>query len=183
MINYLIQLDQQIFLFVNRLQNPILDFLSLVISQITEGGLIWLIICLLIFIFDQKEKKRKVLLLLLGLLLDSWLVNVPIKTLLFCRERPFKVMENVRVIGKVWENCSFPSGHVSATVTALILLFYLYKIRQRWLIFSSFCFLLVLSFARIYVGMHYFTDILAGIIIGLFSVFLTIFLDKQIKFY
>ncbi len=182
-MNYLIQLDKQIFLFVNHLQNPVLDFLCLFISQITEGGLIWLIVCLLIFIFDQKEKKRKVFLLLLGLLLDSWLVNVPIKTLLFCRERPFKIMENVKVIGKIWENCSFPSGHISATVTALLLLFYLYKTRQKWLIFSSFCFVLFLGFARIYVGMHYFTDILGGIIIGVFSVLLIIFLDKQVKFY
>jgi undecaprenyl-diphosphatase len=181
-MDFLIQIDKQILLFINSLQNRFLDPLVLGINWATEGGLLWLILCFFIFLFDKKEKKRKIILILITLLLNSWLVNVPIKFVLFCRTRPFETIEGLRVIGKVWENCSFPSGHVAASVAALLIIAYLFKLRKNWFILSSILFILFLSFARIYVGMHYPTDVLAGLIIGLISVILVIWLDKQVKF-
>lgn len=183
-MDFLIQLDTQVFLLINGLQNRFLDPFVLGIGWITEGGLLWLLICFLIFIFDKIEKKRKIILILIALLLNSWLVNVPIKIALFCRTRPFEVIEGVKVLGKIWENCSFPSGHVAASVAAILILFYLFpKIRKNWLIILSIIFILFLGFARVYVGMHYPSDVLVGIIIGLISVILVIWLDKQIRFF
>lgn len=182
-MDFLIQLDTQIFLLINQLENRFLDPFVLGIDWITEGGLLWLLICFLIFIFEKIEKKRKIILILLALLLNSWLVNVPIKTVLFCRTRPFDVIEGVKVLGKMWENCSFPSGHVATSVAALLVLFYLFsQLRKNWLIILSIIFILFLGFARIYVGMHYPLDVLAGIIVGSISAALVIWLDKQIKF-
>jgi len=182
-MNFLIQIDSHLLLLINGLQNKFLNPLTLGISWITEGGLLWLIICFLIFIFYKKEKKRKIILILIALLLNSWIVNVPIKIALFCRTRPFKIVEGVKVLGKIWENCSFPSGHVAASVAALIVLFYLFpKIRKPWLIILSIIFILFLGFARVYVGMHYPSDVLAGVIIGLISAVLVIWLDKQLRF-
>jgi undecaprenyl-diphosphatase len=92
-------------------------------------------------------------------------------------------MEGVRVIGKIWTNCSFPSGHVAASTAVLAALFYLFKkFRKEWLIFLAAIFILFLAFARIYVGMHYPSDVLGGIIVGSISSFLVIRLDKHIKF-
>ena len=182
-MDFLIQLDTQFFLLINGLQNKILNPLALGISAITEGGLSWLVITFLILVLDKTEKKRKIFLMLLALLLNSWIVNVPIKFVLFCRTRPFETLEGVKVIGKIWENCSFPSGHVAASAAAIVILFYLFpKIRKNWLISLSLIFILFLSFSRVYVGMHYPLDVLAGLLIGLISGFLVIFLDKHIKF-
>ena len=180
-MDFLIQLDTQILLFINQLQNRFLDHLVLGINWITEGGLLWLLFCFFIFLLDKKEKKRKIILILITLLLSSWLVNVPMKAFFF-RTRPFEAIEGLRVLGKTWENSSFPSGHVAASVAALLIIAYLFKIRQKWFIFSSILFILFLSFARIYVGMHYLSDVLAAIPIGMISAALVIWLDKQIRF-
>ena len=180
-MNPLFFLDIQISLFLNRLDNKFLDLLSLGISWITEGGFLWFVLCFLIFLFDKKHKKRKIFLLLLTLLLADWIVNIPFKIVLFCRERPYQTLEQIRVIGKVWENCSFPSGHLATSSAALFILGYLYNLRKKWFIFFSTFFILFLGFARIYTGMHYFSDVLGGAIIGIFSALLVIYFDQHIE--
>lgn len=180
-MDFLIWLDTQLLLLINGLQNRFLDPLALGIGWITEGGLLWLFFCLLIWVFDKKERKRKTILILITLILNSWLVNVPLKFFFF-RLRPYEAIEGVKVLGRIWENSSFPSGHVAASVAVLLIIFYLFKIRQKGIILSSIIFVLFLSFARIYVGMHYPSDVLAGIIIGIISAILVIWLDKQLKF-
>jgi undecaprenyl-diphosphatase len=180
-MSYIYNLDKQILIFVNDLQYIFLDTLALGIGWITEGGLIWLILCFLILLFDKVDKKRKVILLLATLLMSSWLVRVPLIPFYF-RTRPYEALEGIRVIGKTWENSSFPSGHVAASVAALIVIFYLYRIRNKWLIISAIIFIIVLGFARIYVGMHYPTDILGGILFGTATAAVIIWIDKQIIF-
>ena len=180
-MDFFIQFDTQILLLINRLQSRFLDPLTLGISWITEGGLLWILICLFIFVFIKEDRKRKITLILLTLLVNSWLVNVPLKFFMF-RTRPYEAIEGVRAIGKIWTNSSFPSGHLAASVAALLILAYLFRIRQRWFILFSVIFILFLGFARIYVGMHYPTDVLGGVIVGLISTIPIIWIDKQVKF-
>lgn len=182
-MDFLIELDTKIFLLINGLQNKFLNPFALGISLITEAAFLWFLIIFLILFFGKIEKKRKILLILLALLLNSWLVNVPIKIALFCRTRPFDVLEGVKVLGKMWKNCSFPSGHLASSTATLLILFYLFpQMRKKWLIILSIIFILFLAFSRIYVGMHYPLDVLAGILIGLISAAIVIWFDKQIKF-
>ena len=180
-MNSLITFDLKITLFLNKFGNKFLDLLSLAISWITEGGFLWLILCFLIFILDKKQRKRKIFLLLLTLLLADWIVNIPFKLLLFCRERPHQAIEGIRIIGKVWENCSFPSGHLATSSAALFMVGYLYNLRKKWFIFLSSLFILLLGFARIYTGMHYFSDVLGGLTIGIFSSLFIIHFDRYVE--
>ena len=180
-MNFLIKLDTGIFPLINNLHNGFLDTLASGISWITEGGFIWLFFCFLIFIFSREGGKRKIILILLSLLLNSWIVNVFFKSFFF-RSRPYMAIDGIKVLGKIWTDSSFPSGHVAASVVALIIIFYLFRIRHAGLIFSAIIFILFLGFSRVYVGMHYPTDILAGIIVGSLSAIPIIWFDKQIKF-
>ena len=180
-MDFLIGIDIKLPLLINSLHNGFLDILTLGIGWITEGGFIWLFFCFLIFIFNREGKKRKIILILLSLLLNSWIVDVFFKSFFF-RSRPYVAIDGIKALGKIWADSSFPSGHVAASVAALVIIFYLFRIRQKWLIFSSVIFILFLGFARIYAGMHYPTDILGGIIVGLFSALPVIWLDKQVKF-
>jgi undecaprenyl-diphosphatase len=168
-------------LFLNNLNNKFLDLLSLGISWITEGGFLWFLLCFLILIFDKKYKKRKFFLLLLTLLLADWIVNVPFKLVLFCRKRPYQVLEGIRVIGKIWENCSFPSGHLAVSSAALLVIGYLYNLKKNWFILFASLFILILGFARIYAGMHYLSDVLGGIIIGILSALFIIYFDRYVE--
>ena len=60
-------------------------------------------------------------------------------------------------------NSSFPSGHVSATLTILTVLIYYYRKYWGW----ALLFALLLAFSRIHNGMHYPTDVLGGAILGM----------------
>jgi undecaprenyl-diphosphatase len=177
-MNPLVFFDIKISLFLNSLHNKFLDFFSLGISWITEGGFLWLALCFLIFLFDKKQKKRKIFLLLLSLLLSDWVVNIPFKLVFFCRQRPYQVIEGIRVIGKVWENCSFPSGHLATTSAALFMIGYLYNLKQKWFFSFSVFSILLLGFARVHAGMHYFSDVLGGMIIGIFSALFIIYFER-----
>jgi len=134
-MNLLTFFDIKTSLFLNNLNNKFLELLSLGISWITEGGFLWFLLCFLILIFDKKYKKRKFFLLLLTLLLADWIVNVPFKLVLFCRKRPYQVLEGIRVIGKIWNNCSFPSGHLAVSSATLLVIGYLYNLKKNWFIF------------------------------------------------
>jgi len=180
-MNFLTFFDIKTSLFLNNLNNKFLDLLSLGISWITEGGFLWFLLCFLILIIDKKYKKRKFFLLLLTLLLADWIVNVPFKLVLFCRKRPYQVLEGIRVIGKIWKNCSFPSGHLAVSSAALLVIGYLYNLKKNWFILFATLFILILGFARIYSGMHYLSDVLGGIIIGIISALFIIYFDHYVE--
>lgn len=177
----LINLDTKLFFLINGLENKYLDIITQGISWITEAAFLWFLISIFIFIFSKKERKRKIMLILFGLLVNSWIVNVFLK-ILFFRERPFYALDGVRVLGKIWENSSFPSGHVAASVLALIVIFYLFKIRRKLLITTAIIFIILLGFSRVYAGMHYPSDILAGGVVGIISGIIVIWIDGQVIF-
>lgn len=177
----LLQTDLFLVSFLQGSQNRFLDWLSLTLSWITEGGFLWFFICFLIFLFDKKERKRKIFLILLALLLSDWVVNIPFKMVIFCRKRPYEVMDGIRVLGKVWKNCSFPSGHLAVSSAALFTIGYLFRLKNFWFILSSTLFLFLLGFARIYAGMHYLTDVLAGVLVGIICSLVIVYFDKQIR--
>ncbi|MAG19901.1 hypothetical protein CL618_00525 [archaeon] len=89
----------------------------------------------------------------------------------FFRERPFLVLDGVRQMGKVWLNSSFPSGHSFMAFLGLVI-FGRYKKLKVFLIVFAFLTL----FSRVYLGMHYPSDVvfggLLGYIVGLFVIWL-----------
>ncbi len=78
---------------------------------------------------------------------------------------------------------SFPSGHATMSMTFALLLFYLFyhRVSESYrvvLVAFSLLFPLLISFSRIYLGVHYLSDILAGIMAGIFWALLVILLLK-----
>ncbi|MDO7907475.1 undecaprenyl-diphosphatase [Paenibacillus sp. JX-17] len=83
---------------------------------------------------------------------------------LFYRDRPFAAHAVIQLI-KHPANASFPSDHAIATF-ALAAAFVLNRGRMRWvwLLLAA-----VISFSRVYTGVHYPTDVLAGALVGILS--------------
>ena len=178
---FLTQLDIKILLLVLQSQSKLLDFFTTILNWITEGGIVWILFCFLILFFGSGDKKRKIILILFSLLLSSWLANTLLKSFFF-RPRPFEAIEGIRHLGKVWADSSFPSAHVTSSVAVLLMIIYLFKPKRPLLVFFSIIFISLLGFSRVYAGMHYPSDILAGIFFGAIAAALTVFLDKQINF-
>ncbi len=149
-------LDTSVFLFVNQaLSNPILDLL---LGTITHLGSI--IFWLLIFFAAVFKKEKK----LYVPMFFAFLVNIIFLTFLkdlIDRPRPYEVLEGVNTLDT--ENTGgFPSGHSSNIFLGAALLANIYK----KFVAPLYALALIVAISRIYVGMHYPTDVLAGAIEG-----------------
>ena len=82
---------------------------------------------------------------------------------------------------------SFPSGHSTNNVAFYVLAVYLiHKNVKNKKICNTLCMLLafvpiLIAFSRLYLGVHYISDIIAGICLGNICVMITIFIMKNLK--
>lgn len=139
--------------------NPVLDKLMVMFTYLGSGGAIWIILTLMLLIFVKNKKYG--LAMALSLILCLLIGNITLKPLIG-RIRPCEINDTVNLLIKRPTDASFPSGHtMSSFAAAVSLLYYNKKIGVVALILAS-----MISFSRLYIYVHYPTDILAGIIIG-----------------
>lgn len=126
---------------------------------------------ILAIIFGVVRQKISDSIAILFSLIFSWGLNRLLK-LIFKRERPEKISENVK---KRLSYC-FPSGHVMASISiyffASVLLQSLIPFIPWYLVSLVLCYFITMS--RIYLNHHFFTDILGGICAGIVALNISI---------
>lgn len=177
LLKNLIQFDSTLFYFFNvKLQNGIFDFLMPILTNLDYWRIPLGLMAVLLLIFGKKRGRIALLLLVLGIALSDQVCNNLLKPLIQ-RIRPCNVLENIHLLVNCTKAYSFPSSHAMNIFTGCILLSYSYrKIRVILLIIA-----ILVSYSRIYVGVHYPFDVLAGVILGIFCAFIIIILFKLIS--
>ncbi len=144
------------------LRNPIMDLLMPAITTLGNSGLIWIILAGILILMP---KYRKVgVAVMAGLVLEVICCNLVLKPLV-ARIRPCDVNTAVQLLIARPDDFSFPSGHTGASFAAVAAL---YTSRNRFWI-PSLILAGLISFSRLYLYVHYPTDILAGIAIGVMA--------------
>lgn len=154
-------LDQQLFLLINHLpHNELFDFIALAVSGVGTAGIIWFLFGAWFFL--REEKKDHWFAFKLGVLgLSVWgLVEEVIKPMV-ARSRPSLEMGAI-VVGGGSGGFSFPSGH--AAIAWAMAIFLSYKEPRLRKLFYALA--LAISLSRIYLGVHYPLDVVAGGILG-----------------
>jgi len=154
------EVDTLIFFFINRdIQNRLFD---IIMPFITNKA--YLLILPVVGWFFYKDFKKTFLAVIIGLTslaLADW--GADILKHLFEKPRPCSMFENVHLLAGCTNSYSMPSNHAVNSFAFVTPFFILFKNRTRY-VFLMVAFLV--SFSRVYVGVHYPSDIIAGALFG-----------------
>ncbi len=159
-------MELQIVKFLNQLWFDWIDPATSFISDELFLILLWTLITFAIFILDKRNGKKVLLAVIVALILHFSISEGLIKHFLadyFFRIRPYNFDHSILPIGKKYLDSSFPSSHMASTLAVLSIYFYYY--RKFWSV--MFLFILFMAFARMHNGMHYPSDVLAGLFLGM----------------
>ncbi|MEW8973111.1 MAG: phosphatase PAP2 family protein [Tissierellaceae bacterium] len=152
--------DFFIYLINDRMKNRFLDRFMYRITDL--GGAIASTIFALSLLILGNRDVRLIGLEALAVLGISQIIVQSIK-LGLSRERPYKIIQHLNTFGIDLKDYSFPSGHTTASfsIAATLAL----NIPNIWIIIYLLA--LLIGISRIYLGVHYPTDVLAGIVLGI----------------
>jgi len=165
MENFVENIDKSILGFIqSHIQNPFFDRIIPLISKLGNIGTIWIIISI-IFILSKKYRKAGIL-GICSLLISAVLGEALLKNIIG-RPRPFVQAPNIALLIPKPISYSFPSGHTASSFAAAGA--FIKNIDNRKITIPLIILACTIAFSRMYLMVHYPTDILGGIILGLIS--------------
>lgn len=170
--------DSSILLWINQHASPAIDAFFVAVTQL--GGVIFVTTAALAMVgyFIYKKKYRNALFVAVSIG-GVALLNVILKSF-FDRARP-----------DLWEwiiqetSLSFPSGHATASMTvAVCIVILVWNTKWRiWALWTLSFYVLVIGLSRLYLGVHYPTDILGGWLLGIaWTALIALLLKKSRRF-
>ena len=172
MLEKILSLDQQIFIFLNSLGSEKFDAFWLFITKQSNWTLLF--VTLLYFIHKKIGAKQTLILGLFIAVLMTFtdqttnLIKNAVQRLRPCNNE--EIMGFIRIV-KSSETFSFFSGHATNSMAVVTFIFLLFKSKFKYLGFL-FLWPLLFAYSRIYLGLHYPLDIVSGYVFGAFSGFL-----------
>lgn len=178
--------DLSVFQWIQSIQNEFFDALMVGITTLGNGGAVFIALGLALLF---TKKYRKAGLAVVVALLVMLLCNDLFLKEFFARPRPFNLLETDPQKYAFWgknyiypeliskpTSFSFPSGHTaSAFAAAVALLWHNRKLGIPITIFSA-----LMGFSRIYVEVHYCTDVIAGVVSGTICTFIAVIIVKYL---
>jgi len=147
---------------ISSFQSPILDQMMIGVTTLGDLGMIWILLTIALCISKKYRNLGK--LLTFALLIDAVLCIAILKPLV-ARIRPCDVVPGITLLIKHPNDFSFPSGHTAFSFTAVSVLYF--KRFPYWKI--GLVLAVLIAFSRLYLYVHYPTDVLSGIVLGIFS--------------
>lgn len=162
--------DQSITLLVHQLYTlgggfftPFFEFISL----LGKGGIFLVLLSLALTVY--RPTRRYGTAMLLAVAIGALFTNVWLKVVI-ARPRPYADESGIfyqlwLLVGQnVESDHSFPSGHTTAAFSTMTALFLMSNKKYSW---TAFIFAFLMGIARIYLVVHFPSDVLGGIVVGL----------------
>jgi len=153
-----------------------LDYFFVGITRLSDKGIFWIILAIVLLCF---KKTRKTGICLGAVLLMGEILGNQILKKIFERPRPYTVNPSVELVIEKLSSFSFPSGHSRCAVECAIAI---YAKNKKWGI-AAIVLAVLTCLSRIYLYVHYPTDVLAGVALGIIDGLLAIFIIKKVGEY
>ena len=153
-----------------------LDYFFIGITTLSNKGIFWILLAVVLLCF---KKTRKTGVCLTVVLILGEIFGNQILKHIFSRPRPYTVNPEANVIIEKLSSFSFPSGHSRCAVECAVVIF---ANNKKW--GTAAIILAVLTcISRLYLYMHFPTDVLGGALLGVIDGLLAIFIVKKIGEY
>ena len=170
--------------------NPFWDGFFTIITKLGDHGLIWILLGLALFI---PNRTRKVGTVILGAMLFMLLINNIVLKNIFARPRPYALETEWWLFEYAYPGLikfpsghSFPSGHASGAFAGAMA--WLLASRAEWVgkrarlvSVAGVVLAVLIAFSRVYVGVHYATDVIAGAVVGTVCALLSLLLLRLLE--
>ena len=163
-MEFIQQLDLSILLFIQEhlrfaWMNGFWEF----ITHFGDGGIFWIVLTLALMI--PKKTRKAGMVAGCSLLLGFLITNVTLKPLVD-RVRPYNYSDVIIPLGRIPVESSFPSGHTCVSFACALI--YVRMLPKKCGI-SLLVLAVLISLSRLYLCVHFPTDVLGGFLVALFS--------------
>lgn len=177
MLQTIQSLDAGILLWIQQyIRNDFLTPIMCFITELGNSGIIWILITLIMLII---KKTRKVgIMSALSLIIIFIVGNVILKNAVG-RIRPYEVVDGLVLLIEKQKDLSFPSGHAASAFAVAAVMF---KALPKKIGVPALVFAIIISLSRLYVGVHYPTDVIGGVLLGTASaIFVLKFIGPKLE--
>lgn len=162
MSNAIFNFDASILLWIqNNLRGPVLNPVMVFITHLGDKGLLWIVLTLAMLCY--RKTRRAGVASMISMVISLVVVNIVLKNWV-ARIRPYELIEGLELMIEKQKDFSFPSGHTSNSFACGWVMFR--ELKKRYGI-PALILAILISFSRLFVGVHYPTDVFAGIAIGI----------------
>lgn len=147
---------------LQNIHNPVLDKIMIVLSTIGDAGLLWIGVAILLIC--MKKYRKCGLQVAVAMLLTFIVGNLILKNMIH-RDRPCWIDPSITLLVKLPSDFSFPSGHSMNGFTASVSIL----LCDKKLGIPAVILAAAIAFSRLYNFVHFPTDVIAGIVIGIVS--------------
>ena len=137
-----------------------LDFIMPLISAFSKYGIFWIALAVILLCF--RKSRRTGVTMLLSLALGLVICNFILKPWT-ARIRPYVDDPTIKLLIEAETGYSFPSGH---TIAGFEGAFSIFLNNKKWGV-PALILAVLIGFSRLYLQMHYFTDVIAAVILGI----------------
>ena len=154
--------------------DPVMQFFSF----LGDAGWFWILISIVLILY--KPTRPIGIIAFVSLAVSAGICNGLLKNIIN-RTRPYVAIETLELITKMPHDSSFPSGHSNASFAVACAITWCLSKKKKWIGVILIVIASMVAFSRLYVGVHYPTDVIAGIILGtVTSIFVYLLLKNKI---
>ena len=164
MYNVAVNFDVPILVWIQEhIRSGLLTPVVNVITHLGDAGIFWIVLTLILLVYRKTRKlgfacaiSMVIGLLITNVILKNWIA----------RPRPYDDFQMIKLIIETQKDYSVPSGHSCNSFACAWVIFRMAK--KRWGV-PALILAILISLSRLYVGVHYPTDVIGGMAIGIFS--------------